>query len=686
MSMPSISGLGLTLPRRWPRLRAPSSVKGRIIVGFGLLIIILAVVVAGAAWLDREHQSDTAEAEQRSDTASLLQEAESNGEALIPLLQLYVITGDESVVAQLISQGLAVTASLEEARTQMEAQGREADTARMEELVTQSVPLVSETAVEVITLRQSGDVEGARAALAEGLLQVDQLYGAFGDLGEEERQAAAGLRSRAERTGDLAFWLLVASGIGGVVFGLVAATFIARSILKPLSSVEAAALAVAGGDLEARAQPTGPQELVSLGSSLNRMTESLLEDRETIRHMAYHDPLTGLPNRTLFLDHLSLALAQARRSGRMMAVMLIDLDRFKLVNDTAGHPEGDEFLRSVAGELKGLMREGDTVARLGGDEFTLLLPEIARVGDAVEVAQRVLEALRQPRMITGHEFHITPSIGITIYPTENGSIEEKDADTLLADADIAMYRAKDEGGNRYQIHTPAMNASILERLALETDLRHGLEREEFEIYYQPQVSISSGQIVGVEALLRWHHPERGLVMPMEFIPVAEETGLIVPLGDWVLRTACAQAKAWLDEGLPCTRVAVNLSARQFQQRDLTEKVAQVLEETGLGPCGLELEITESVAIQDVDYTVLMLGQLKEMGIQIAIDDFGTGHSALSYLNRFPIDAVKIDRSFVRDLTTNPMTQRSQPPSSTCRTVSSSTSSPRAWRPKSSSPS
>ncbi|MFQ5873833.1 MAG: diguanylate cyclase domain-containing protein, partial [Dehalococcoidia bacterium] len=307
---------------------------------------------------------------------------------------------------------------------------------------------------------------------------------------------------------------------------------------------------------------------------------------ETVRHLAYHDVLTDLPNRTLFKDRLTLALAQARRNKQMLAVMFLDLDRFKVVNDTAGHPEGDQLLQSVGKQLKELARESDTVARVGGDEFTLLFPGITRVEDAVAIGERILKSLQQPRVLAGHEFHITTSIGITIYPDDS-----EDAETLLRNADIAMYRAKEEGRNNYQLYTPAMNIQIAERLALENDLRHGLEREEFVVYYQPQVNLKTSQIVGMEALVRWQHPDRGLVLPMEFIPVAEETGLIVPLGEWVLRTACAQNRAWQEAGLPPLRVAVNLSAHQFQRRNLRETVAQVLKETGLDPHWLQLEIT-----------------------------------------------------------------------------------------------
>ncbi|MDP2674960.1 MAG: PAS domain S-box protein [Dehalococcoidia bacterium] len=369
---------------------------------------------------------------------------------------------------------------------------------------------------------------------------------------------------------------------------------------------------------------------------------------ETIRHLAYHDGLTGLPNRTLFEDRLTVTLAQGRRKRRLAAIMFLDLDRFKVVNDTVGHAMGDRLLQSVAERLKGLVREGDTVARVGGDEFTVLLPDVGRVEDAVEVADRILETLRQPWRLNDHEFHITTSIGIAMCPGDG-----EDAESLLRNADTAMYRAKDRGRDNYKLYAPAMNSRIAERLALENSLRHALERGEFVVHYQPQVNIETGRIVGVEALVRWQHPERGLVSPLEFIPVAEETGLIVPLGAWVLRTACAQNRAWQDAGLPPMRMAVNLSARQFQRRDLLDTVASALAETGLPPQYLQLEITEGAAMQDVDLTLAILRELREAGVQISIDDFGTGHSSLSYLKRFPIDVIKIDQSFVQDLTIDP---------------------------------
>jgi len=369
---------------------------------------------------------------------------------------------------------------------------------------------------------------------------------------------------------------------------------------------------------------------------------------ETIRHLAYYDPLTKLPNRTLLNDRLAVELAQAHRTQQMLALVFLDLDRFKTINDTLGHTVGDRLLQGVTQRLTSCLREGDTIARLGGDEFMFLLPGIAHAEDAAKVAQRILEVLNPSFHLEGHEFHITASIGIVLYPTDG-----EDTKTLLKNADVAMYRAKDRGRNTYQFYTPAMNAAALERLILENSLRRGLEREEFVVYYQPQVNLYTGQIVGAEALVRWQHPELGLVPPMKFIPLAEETGLIIPLGEWVLRTACAQNKAWQEAGFPPLRIAVNLSAHIFKHKDVVKTIVRILKETGLDPDYLDLELTEGAVMENAETTITMLRELKEMGMHISIDDFGTGYSSLSYLKRFPIDILKIDQSFVRDIITDP---------------------------------
>lgn len=368
---------------------------------------------------------------------------------------------------------------------------------------------------------------------------------------------------------------------------------------------------------------------------------------ERINHLAYHDPLTDLPNRILFYDRLSVALANARRNSNRAAVMFLDLDRFKIVNDMMGHSVGDRLLSEVGKLLASSVRADDTVGRLGGDEFTILLPIIKREEDAAIVARKIVHAFRKPWILEGREFQITASIGIALYPNDG-----RDPDMLTQSADTAMYRAKEHGDN-YQFFTPVMNVRALERMELEISLRKALEQQEFEVYYQPQFDSRSRQIIGVEGLLRWHHPKKGMVMPGEFISITEETGLIVPIGEWVLRTACQQHILWQRIGCSPTRVAVNISAYQFRQKNFVEMVARVLWETGMDPTMLELEITESAAMQDADFTSAMLKRLSDMGIRIAIDDFGTGYSSLSYLRRFPISTLKVDQSFVRDVLSDP---------------------------------
>jgi len=377
------------------------------------------------------------------------------------------------------------------------------------------------------------------------------------------------------------------------------------------------------------------------------ITERKLNE-EMIRYMAYYDTLTHLPNRPLFNDRLTLALAQAHRNQQMLAVMLLDLDQFKTINDTLGHDVGDHLLKGVAERLVNCLREGDTVARLGGDEFMLLLPGITQVEDVHRIAQKILNALKLAFHFDGHELHITASIGISLYPSDS-----KDAETLIKKADTALHRAKAQGRNNYQFNTQTMNAKALERLMLESSLRRALERGELIVYYQPQIDVRTGKVIGMEALARFQSPQLGEISPTKFIPLAEEIGLIVPLDEGILRAACAQNKAWQNAGFPPLRMAVNMSTRHFRDKGFVDTVMRILEETGLHPNDLELELTESIVMENTETTISMLRQLKQAGIHLSIDDFGTGYSSLSYLKRFPLDALKIDQSFVRDISTDP---------------------------------
>jgi diguanylate cyclase (GGDEF)-like protein/PAS domain S-box-containing protein len=365
---------------------------------------------------------------------------------------------------------------------------------------------------------------------------------------------------------------------------------------------------------------------------------------EELIHLARHDALTGLANRTLLLDRVSQAIAQARRSGAQVAMLFLDLDRFKTINDSLGHDAGDRVVVEVGRRLKQAVRDADTVARLGGDEFVVLLAELPSELIAAALAQKILGALFEPMLIQGHELAPACSIGISLYPRDGA-----DGKTLLKNADAAMYQAKAQGRGNYQFYSEEMNARTLDRLTLESGLRHAVERGELQLMYQPQVDLVSGAVIGAEALLRWRQGGSQLVMPDAFIAIAEETGLIVSIGEWVLRTACAQHVVWQRAGLRDVRIAVNLSARQFRQPGMDAMVARVLDDTGCPAGGLELEITESVLMDRPDSAAQTLQRLSDMGVHLAIDDFGTGYSSLSYLKRFPINALKIDRSFVRDI-------------------------------------
>lgn len=372
--------------------------------------------------------------------------------------------------------------------------------------------------------------------------------------------------------------------------------------------------------------------------------EGALLAASQVEHLAYHDPLTGLPNRSLFFDRLIVALAHASRHKYKLAILYLDLDRFKQVNDSLGHSMGDVLLKTAAERMRGCVREEDTVARFGGDEFVVLIHIIGRVEDAGKIARKLLDALTLPFALGDRELVVSSSVGIAVYPSDG-----TDAEALVKNADTATYRAKHVGGDNYQFYAPAMNSRALEMLELESDLRKALKANELVLYYQPLIDLHNGAIAGLEALLRWNHPERGLLLPEKFISTAEISGLIIPIGNWVLREACRQAKFWQRQKGTELFVSVNLSARQFYQSDITEQVRLALEESRLNPKFLELEITETSAMQDVVQTVRILRELKSLGVRIAIDDFGTGYSSLSYLKEFPVDTLKLDQSFLKDL-------------------------------------
>ncbi len=386
-------------------------------------------------------------------------------------------------------------------------------------------------------------------------------------------------------------------------------------------------------------------ELYELLNRKNQDLQEMVRERtQHIEHMSYHDALTGLPNRMLLKERLSLHIAQSRRNNQILAVMFLDLDRFNVINETMGHDFGDLLLREVAGRLSDSLRDDDTVARQGGDDFIMVLSGLQYIEDIKTIAQKILDKMSEVFIIEGKEIFIGATIGISIYPGDGDTVE-----ALTKKADSAMYRAKEQGRNSFRLYSNEMDTRASGRLTLENALRKALEKEEFILYYQPKVDIKTGMITGMEALLRWRHTEMGLVSPAQFIPLAEETGLIVPIGEWVLHSACAQNKRWHNEGFDNLTVAVNISGRQFRHSDLLKSIDTTLTSTNLAPQFIEMELTESIAMQHAELTIKMLNEIKSKGINIAIDDFGTGYSSLSYLKRFSIDTLKIDRAFIKDI-------------------------------------
>ncbi|MBF0471506.1 MAG: EAL domain-containing protein [Gammaproteobacteria bacterium] len=370
--------------------------------------------------------------------------------------------------------------------------------------------------------------------------------------------------------------------------------------------------------------------------------------RQRLHQLAYHDATTGLPNRHLFMDRLQQAILHSRRSRSGFSLLFMDLDRFKTINDTLGHTVGDELLTQVGQRIELLIRDSDTVARMGGDEFIILLPEVIQSAVSSQMAQKILEEMAKPFKLAGRPYQLGISIGISIYPQDGG-----DAETLIKHADIAMYRSKSQGRNTYHTYDPALDLKVQERVTLENDLRHAFNHEQLQLVYQPQVDLESGRWVGAEALLRWNHPQRGFISPAEFIPIAEECGLIVQIGYWVLRTAARQYLQWQSEGVELGTLSVNLSPHQFLQGDLLRHIREILEDTGMPPAHLGIEVTESAAMPNFEYSITILKKLQEMGVRIDIDDFGSGFSSLSHLRHLPIDTIKIDRQFIDEIPSNP---------------------------------
>jgi len=408
--------------------------------------------------------------------------------------------------------------------------------------------------------------------------------------------------------------------------------------------------------LELEALQAGAQDILSKdhpdGRLYSRAIRYAIERKRAevnLAYMAQHDQLTGLVNRTLFRVCLDQAISRASRSDRMIAMMLVDLDRFKVINDTLGQDAGDQLLKAVADRLKGCVRTGDTVGRLGSDEFTVLVEGVRTTRDIARVAQKLLQVMEEPYVLAGEPVVVTPSIGVAMSDGEQG-----DASTITKAADTAMCRAKESGGNAFRFFTPEMHVAVANRLSLERDLRKAIDRDELVLHYQPQVDLVTGDVVGMEALVRWHRGRDGeLVPPGHFIPIAEETGLIEPIGEWVLRTACTDNSGWAQNGVGPLRVSVNLSVRQLRPSQLAKTVQEALRSSGLAPELLELEVTESLLMDDVDAARIALAELKELGVRISVDDFGTGYSSMNYLKRFPIDTLKIDQTFVREVPSDP---------------------------------
>jgi diguanylate cyclase (GGDEF)-like protein len=475
------------------------------------------------------------------------------------------------------------------------------------------------------------------------------------DLHTTATKRALRTQSGVESAASVTRWTLFITVAIATVLGALVAVLLSRRITGSVKQLIAFSRRVALGDFSARAEQSREHEFAILAQAMNQMAESienshvLLENSANkLKHQATHDALTGLPNRSLLEDRLKQAISYADRYHSMVTVVFIDLDGFKLINDSLGHQTGDDLLKVIAERMLTCVRSVDTVVRLGGDEFVIVLFDLPERGETVvPTLQRIQEAIARPVQIGSQTLQVSGSVGLASYPADG-----TDVGTLLMNADAAMYRAKELGRNNYQFYAAEMNSRIHDKLAMQEELRNAIASDEFQLLYQPKVDLQSGQIIGMEALIRWQHPERGMVPPAQFIPLAEETGLIVPIGEWVLRTACKQNKAWQDSGMPAISVSVNVSVRQFREKHLAKRVARALGESGLDAQYLELELTEGLIMQDLENALETMRALQAMGVRISIDDFGTGYSSLIALKTFPIVRLKIDKAFVDGIADN----------------------------------
>ncbi|CAN7722157.1 putative bifunctional diguanylate cyclase/phosphodiesterase [Variovorax paradoxus] len=648
----------IKFPIGFPRGRRTRSLRVEIALGFGVVIVLMLALGASfylseqrsAAAIDKLLSSDNrmADLSLRSSLA-MYKARDAENELLLSADRLGVAQASERSLPAMQNHLLDMREYLASLRI-LSTDPKFRD--QVDRIETQTRQYEDGFLAFIARHGKEGLPESADALRQGYLATAVAIESSVEALHTEATKRALQTRSDVERAARFSRWAVIALVALAILLSAAAATVVSRRITGSIARLVAFSGRVAAGDFSARTPQGHADEFGILASAMNQMAESiensnaLLESSaDTLKHQATHDPLTGLPNRALLEDRLRQAISYADRYGRLMTVVFINLDGFKRINDSLGRKGGDELLKVMAERMARCLRSVDTVVRTGGDEFVIILYD--QPGDGTDIApalRKLLETIAQPARIGSQAVQLTGSMGVATYPADGA-----DADALLMNADAAMSHAKASGRNNFEFYAAEMSGAIRDELALREGLRHALARSEFHLAYQPQLDMESGRVTGVEALIRWQHPERGLVSPAQFIPLAEESGLIVPIGEWVLRTACFQNKAWQDAGLPPFIVSVNVSARQFRERTLIAQVALALRDSGLEPRLLELELTESLVMEDLDKALQSMKALRAMGVQLSIDDFGTGYSSLSALKRFPIARLKIDQSFVRDI-------------------------------------